>query len=99
MNELIPPAEGRVTIYSTSWCVWCDRAKSLFDRIGVPHLDVNIELTDSPRERLETISGRRSVPQIFIGTAHVGGFDDLVALEADGVLPALFEAAGVAITT
>lgn len=99
MNELTPPAEGRVTIYSTSWCVWCDRAKNVFDGIGVPYLDVNIELVDSPRERLETISGRRSVPQIFIGRTHVGGFDDLVALETDGVLPALFESEGITVTT
>lgn len=99
MKGLTRPLEGRVTIYSTSWCVWCDRAKRLFDGIGVPHHDVNIELWDSPRERLESISGRRSVPQIFVGSTHVGGFDDLVALEADGVLPALFEAEGIATTT
>ncbi len=99
MNELSRPTEGRVTIYSTSWCVWCDRAKRLFDGIGVPYDDVNIELWDSPRERLEAIAGRRSVPQIFVGSTHVGGFDDLVALEADGALPTLFEAEGIAITT
>lgn len=82
----------QITIYSTSWCPWCDRAKDLIAARGADYTDVNIEEWDEPREKLEALSGRRSVPQIFIGETHVGGFDDLAALDADGVLQTLLEA-------
>ena len=84
-----------ITIYSTSWCPWCDRAKDLIAARGASYNDVDIEQWSDPREKLEALSGQRSVPQIFIGETHVGGFDDLAALDADGVLPGLFEAEGI----
>lgn len=86
---------SEITIYSTSWCRWCDRAKELLAARGVGYTDVDIEQWEEPRERLETLTGRRSVPQIFIGETHVGGFDELAALDADGALPALLAEEGV----
>ena len=86
---------NEITIYSTSWCRWCDRAKELFTARGVEYTDVNIETWDQPREKLEHLTGRRSVPQIYVGETHVGGFDDLAALDTDGALCALFETEGI----
>jgi glutaredoxin 3 len=99
MTDINEPTEGHVTIYSTSWCVWCDRAQRLFDEMGVPYRTVDIETWDAPRERLEAITGRRSVPQIFVGSTHVGGFDDLDALRSDGVLAELVSAERVGVST
>ena len=77
-----------VTIYSTTWCPWCDRAKRLLDRKGIEWREVDVELdwNDHDRARLEKISGFKSVPQIFIGDTHVGGYDDLAKLENSGGL-------------
>lgn len=78
-----------VTIYSTSWCPSCVNAKAFFDNKGVVYTEIDVENWDDPRGKLEQLTGRRSVPQIIIGDAHVGGFDDLLALNADGVLDEL----------
>lgn len=88
---------NEITIYSTSWCSWCDRAKALLASRGVGYQDVNIEEWADPRGKLEELTGRRSVPQIIVGATHVGGFDDLVALDADGALQELFTAEGIAV--
>ena len=76
----------RIVIYSTPFCGYCAAAKSLLQAKGVAYEE--IDLYDEPTRRAEMIerSGRRTVPQIFIGTEHVGGFDDLQALEANGEL-------------
>lgn len=88
--ELRSRHAGTVTIYSTSWCRWCDRAKELLESHGVTYRDVDIETWPEPRETLESLTGRRSVPQVFIGETHVGGFDDLATLEAQGELRDLY---------
>ncbi len=79
-----------VTIYSTGICPYCDRAKQLLTNKGVPFTEIRI---DKERGKLEEMllrsQQRRSVPQIFIGDYHVGGFDDLYALEQAGKLDAL----------
>lgn len=80
-----------VTIYSTSWCPSCVSAKAFFDAKGVAYTEIDVELWDDPRGKLEEIIGRRSVPQIVIGDAHVGGFDELLALHADGVVDELLK--------
>lgn len=98
MTDIIEPTDGHITIYSTSWCVWCDRAERMFDEMGIPYRSVDIEAWDAPRDRLETIAGRRSVPQIFVGSTHVGGFDDLTALRSDGALLELIRVEGVAVS-
>jgi glutaredoxin 3 len=78
-----------VTIYSTGWCPYCARAKSLLTRKGVSFEEIDVEAAPEKRAEMQTRSGRRSVPQIFIGDQHVGGCDDLHALEDAGKLDAL----------
>ena len=78
-----------VTIYSKYYCPYCARAKALLDRKGVDYTE--IEVTHDPELQAEMMerSQRRTVPQIFIGDHHVGGSDDLFALERSGVLDEL----------
>ena len=84
---------ARVTMYSTAWCPFCRRAEALRQRKGVLDL-VKIEIDHDPpaRETMMIRSGRRSVPQIVIDETHVGGFDDLAALDRAGRLNALLAA-------
>jgi glutaredoxin 3 len=79
-----------VTIYSTGWCPYCDRARGLLERKGVEYREVKVD--EDPTERdtmLKRSGGRRTVPQIFIGERHVGGYDDLYALDKAGELDKL----------
>lgn len=70
-----------VIIYVTPICPYCIRAKALFDKLDVPYKIIDISTNDVLREEMILRSnGRTSVPQIFIGDAHIGGFDDLYAL-------------------
>jgi len=78
-----------VVMYTTSWCPYCDRARRLLESKGASVAEVDIESTPGKREEMRTRSGRNTVPQIFIGDTHVGGSDDLAALEAQGRLDAL----------
>jgi len=78
-----------VTIYSTPICPYCVRAKTLLKNKGVPYKEKDASQTNTMQEMLLKSHGRRSVPQIFIGEDHVGGFDDLYALEKDGKLDSL----------
>jgi len=78
-----------VTMYSTSWCPYCDRARRLLKRKGVAFNEIDVESAPEKRAEMQERSGRRSVPQIFIGDHHVGGSDDLHALEDAGKLDAL----------
>ena len=75
-----------VIIYSTRFCPYCVRAKNLLERKGVAFSEVRIDTDTAQRDIMIEKSGRRSVPQIFIGNFHVGGCDDLYALEASGDL-------------
>jgi glutaredoxin 3 len=79
-----------VVVYSTGWCPYCVRAKALLERKGVPFREIRVD--EDPAERqtmLERSRGQRTVPQIFIGDRHVGGFDDLYALDKAGELDQL----------
>jgi len=78
-----------VTMYATSWCPYCDRARRLLGRKGVAFTEIDVESAPEKRAEMRTRSGRTSVPQIFIGDRHVGGSDDLHALEDAGKLDAL----------
>jgi glutaredoxin 3 len=79
-----------VTLYVTSWCPYCTRARALLDRKGVAYTAIDVESAAGLRdEMMAKAAGRRSVPQIFIGDHHVGGCDDLHALEAAGSLDSL----------
>lgn len=79
----------KVVIYTTGWCGYCERARQIFRRKGVEFDEVDVESGAEARRELLRRSGRRSVPQIFIGERHVGGSDDLLALDASGELDAL----------
>lgn len=77
-------------MYSTAWCPYCVRAKSLLDRKGLAFREIRVD--ENPAERdfmLARSGGRRTVPQIFIGDRHVGGFDELYALDKSGELDTL----------
>lgn len=78
-----------VTIYSTRVCPYCVRAKALLDHKHVPYTEVLVD--EQPERRVEMMqkSGRRTVPQIFVGSHHVGGFDDLYMLDRSGGLDPL----------
>jgi len=80
----------RITIYTTPICPYCVRAKSLLGKKGVAYEEVDVMMDDKAREdMLAKSGGARSVPQIFIGDTHVGGCDELYALERDGKLDPL----------
>ncbi len=76
-----------VKIYTTASCPYCIHAKQLLKARGVAELDeVRVDMIPGERQKMMEISGRRTVPQIFIGATHVGGCDDLVALDRRGGL-------------
>jgi glutaredoxin 3 len=80
---------ARVEIYSTMFCPYCARAKSLLEKKGVDYIDIDvIENTAKRDEMVERAGGRQTVPQIFIDGEHIGGSDDLYALERAGKLDA-----------
>lgn len=81
---------AKVEIYSTMWCGYCARARSLLQKKGVDFEEIDIETDGSKRdEMIKRAGGRMTVPQIFIDGTHVGGSDDLAALERAGKLNAL----------
>ena len=79
----------QIVMYSKGWCPYCQRARALLKRKGVVFEEIDIEAHSDRRAEMIERSGRRTVPQIFIGAHHVGGSDDLHALEAAGRLDAL----------
>ncbi|KTC77001.1 glutaredoxin 3 [Legionella brunensis] len=78
-----------VIMYSTAYCPYCTRARDLLDKKGVTYTDIRVD--DEPTKRDEMIekSGRRTVPQIFINGQHIGGCDDMYALDKQGQLDKL----------
>jgi glutaredoxin 3 len=79
-----------VEIYTTQYCPYCSAAKSLLRRKGVEYKEIDLGRDWAQRDTMiQRANGRMTVPQIFIGTVHVGGCDDLQALERDGKLDAL----------
>ena len=79
-----------IRMYSTAVCPYCIRAEQLLLRKGVTAIDkVRIDLDPARRDEMMALTGRRTVPQIFIGDHHVGGCDDLMALDRAGRLDAL----------
>lgn len=82
-----------VKIYLTATCPYCTRAKQLLSERGVTQLEeVRVDLQPELRRQMSELTGRTSVPQIFIGSTHVGGCDDLHALDARGALLPLLNA-------
>lgn len=85
---------AKVVMYSTAVCPYCQRAEMLLKQRGVKEIEkIRIDLDPSARDAMIEKTGRRTVPQIFIDDRHVGGFDDLAALDRDGgLLPLLSQA-------
>ena len=82
-------ATPAVTMYATGWCPYCSRARALLERKGVAWTEIDVEAEPAKRAEMMTRSGRRTVPQIWIGETHVGGSDDLHELERRGELDRL----------
>jgi len=81
---------AQVLMYSTAVCPYCQRAEALLKARGVTNIEkIRIDLDPARRDEMITRTGRRTVPQIFIGDTHVGGFDDLSALDREGRLTPL----------
>ncbi|MFO1426899.1 MAG: glutaredoxin 3 [Steroidobacteraceae bacterium] len=81
-------------MYATQWCPYCQRARKLLESKGVAWEEIDIETGTGLREQMIARSGRRTVPQIFVGDTHVGGSDDLHELEARGGLDPLLGRGG-----
>jgi glutaredoxin 3 len=82
-----------ITIYTKSWCPYCSAAKKLLEEKGAAFTEIDIEAKPEKRsDMIQKAGGRSSVPQIFIGDRHVGGCDDLYALDDKGQLEALLQA-------
>ncbi|MDD2712778.1 MAG: glutaredoxin 3 [Simplicispira sp.] len=83
-----------VKMYTTSVCPYCTRAKQFLKAKGVQQIEeIRIDTHPDARTDMMQITGRRTVPQIFVGSTHVGGYDDLVALDGRGALQPLLDAA------
>lgn len=84
---------AKVLMYTTGFCPYCNMAKQLFKRKGVFDIEeIAVDQVAGKRDEMVERTGRRTVPQIFIGDTHVGGHDDLVALDRAGGLDALLAA-------
>ncbi len=83
-----------VTVYVSDWCPYCQRARGLLQQKQVVFNEVNIEEDEKSREEMIARSNRRTVPQIFIGDKHVGGYDELSALDRSGELDRLIQGVG-----
>jgi glutaredoxin 3 len=84
-------AAPKVQIYATNWCPYCSRARQLLVSKGVEIEEIDVEARPAAREEMVARSGRRTVPQIFINQTHVGGCDDLLALDDAGGLDTLLQ--------
>jgi glutaredoxin 3 len=84
---------ANIEIYTRSWCGFCARAKHLLETKGAPFTEIDVEVEDRVAEMIQRANGGRSVPQIFIDGKHVGGCDDLYALDRAGKLDPLLKGA------
>jgi len=70
---------NKALIYSTATCPYCVLAKRLLDEKKIPYTEIRVDLDDSERDKMISLTGRRTVPQVFIDDKHIGGYDDLYA--------------------
>jgi glutaredoxin 3 len=82
-----------IVLYVTGWCPFCDRARALLAKKGLSFREIDVDEGAKLREEMMARSGRRTVPQIFIGDRHIGGCDDLFALDGSGELDRLTQGA------
>lgn len=85
--------QTEVKIYSTRFCPYCMGARNLLDSKNVAYEDIGVDGSPELRREMIELSGRHTVPQIWIGEQHIGGFDELSSLERQGRLEALLKAA------
>ncbi len=86
-------ATAKVRMYTSAVCHYCQMAERLLQQKGVGDIEkIRVDLEPTQREAMMELTGRRTVPQIFIGDTHVGGYDDLSALERAGKLDVLLSA-------
>jgi glutaredoxin 3 len=84
----------KVVIYVTGWCPYCMRARSLLESKGVTFEEIDVDAVPGARAEMRVRSGCTSVPQIFIGDSHVGGCEELLALDTAGGLDTLLKSTG-----
>lgn len=90
MRERMKP----IKIYTTSYCIYCVRAKRMLQELGLPYEEIDVEGDDAKRDWLVQVTGRTTVPQIFIGDESIGGFTDMAALHKKGqLMPKIAESA------
>ena len=85
---------AKIEIYTSPFCGYCARAKALLDSKGAAYDEMDVMMDDKKRTEMRERSKRTTVPQIFINGAHIGGSDDLAALEGQGKLDALLSQPG-----
>ena len=86
-------ATAKVRMYTSAVCRYCQMAERLLQQKGVGDIEkIRVDLDPTQREAMMELTGRRTVPQIFVGDTHVGGYDDLSALERAGKLDVLLSA-------
>jgi glutaredoxin 3 len=83
--------QPRITLYTSAVCGYCIAAKNFLKSQGLDWTEVRVDLDPAQRERMVALTGRTTVPQIFIGDVHVGGYDDMMALHRAGRLKPLLE--------
>jgi glutaredoxin 3 len=81
----------KVVMYAADWCGYCARARRLLDAKGVQYEEIDVDLVPGAQAQMQERTGRSSIPQIFINDEHIGGSDDLQALDADGRLDTLLQ--------
>jgi len=92
MNQTTIMTMPPVKMYTTAVCPYCQRAEQLLRARGVVEIEkIRVDLDSVRRDEMMQITGRRTVPQIFIGDHHVGGYDDLHALDSEGRLTVLLD--------
>ena len=88
------PAAPRIVVYTSAVCGYCVAAKNFLKSRGLAWDEVRVDLDPGERERLVARTGRTTVPQIFVGEVHVGGYDDMMALHRAGKLEPLLAGEG-----
>jgi glutaredoxin 3 len=77
---------SKIEIYTTQWCPYCNAAKALLDEKGVAYEEVDADTPEARSAMIQRAHGRRTVPQIFVGDQHLGGYTDIAALDRAGKL-------------
>ena len=85
--------QPKIVMYTTAWCPYCARARNLLTAKGAAFEEIDVDAAAGAREEMMTRSGRHTVPQIFVGNNHIGGSDELQALDAAGELDPLLSGA------